>query len=93
MGHNQFDYTHKQINSLEPVTFKSITSSDLIDYQCNDQGYDLITNTNNPVLEDLFFNRILEQLRDQTADLSNDQVVDQPNNQLRYQLRYQLSDQ
>ena len=93
MGNNQFDYTHKQINSLEPVTFKSITSSDLIDYQCNDQGYDLITTTNNPVLEDLFFDRILEQLRDQTADLSNDQVVDQPNNQLRYQLRYQLSDQ
>jgi hypothetical protein len=85
MGNNQFDYTHKQINSLEPVTFKSITSSDLLDYQCNDQGYDMITTTNNPVLEDLFFDHILDQLRDlmpdQTRDLSNDQLLDQLSDQ------------
>jgi hypothetical protein len=65
MANNQFDYTHKQINSLEPVTFKSITSSDLIDYQSHDLEYDLK------------IDQLLDQLRDLMPDQTHDQSPDQ----------------
>lgn len=70
-----------QMNYLTPTPIKSITS-DLIDYQGNDLGYDLI-NTNdqsNQQMDDLFFDQLLNQIRDlmpdQLDDLSNDQALD-----------------
>jgi len=71
-----------QMIMLTPTPIKAITTSDL----CHDLGYDLITSntsnaTNNPVLENLFFDHLLYQLRDlmpdQTHDQSNNQLLDQ----------------
>ena len=59
-----------------------MANNNIIDYQGNDQGYDLINTSDqiNQQMADLFFDHLLEQLRDlmpdQLDDLSDDQALD-----------------